>query len=191
MEMASGKKGTEMEFNHIDLRNAGDVERYHAYPTLQRQTVAAHTWNVIRIWCELYGPPDQNDIMALMFHDCAEIITGDIPFPFKKELPEKELSEAEEKITRDLISHIKNPVSRDPKKINHIREARVKVCDLIEMAEFGIKEMELGNRKNGGQIYTNIMRALNVHLEHNGNLDFNPELKSKINELYKRADKAR
>jgi hypothetical protein len=43
--------------DNATIRNAGDVVRYHTRKVIHRQDVANHTWNVMRIYTELFGMP--------------------------------------------------------------------------------------------------------------------------------------
>jgi len=67
-----------------EVLQAGQVTRYHAAPIDRKQTIAEHTFGVLAIIYELEPHPSPNLIKAAVFHDVAEIATGDIPAPVKK-----------------------------------------------------------------------------------------------------------
>jgi 5'-deoxynucleotidase YfbR-like HD superfamily hydrolase len=67
---------------------AGEVVRYHAAPTVSRQTVAAHTWGVAIILLYLTNGSVEPVLMTeALLHDSAELWTGDIPFVAKRDCP--------------------------------------------------------------------------------------------------------
>jgi hypothetical protein len=122
-----------------NARFAGNTLRYHAWPTIQRQTNADHTWNVMRIYELLFGllPPEVSS--HLIWHDAGELASGDLPFPVKSQNPD--LKEACDRIERNQIARMGGVVQELPPFL----KLRSKLADLCEMAEFGIVEMRLGN----------------------------------------------
>ena len=122
------------------LRLAGDVERYHTWPTLTKQTNASHTWNCIRIYLLIWGTISPEVAKYLMVHDVGELHTGDLPYPIKARNPalksEVDRLEAE---AREVLG-VRLPSLSEDEKI------RVRFVDLADMCEFGIHELALGNR---------------------------------------------
>ena len=122
------------------LRFAGGVKRYHSWPVLQTQTNAEHTWNVLRIFIAIFGAPSPNVTVRIVHHDSAELLTGDPPFPIKRDHPElKRIYDALEHKFEETSGILYGDVSRED-------ALRIKVCDLIEMWEFGLVETNMGNR---------------------------------------------
>ena len=120
-------------------RLAGRVRRYHTWPTIREQTVADHTWQVMRIYVELFGSPSPDVWEYILWHDSTEMHTGDIPFPVKRDNPElaAEICQLECRARQKMgIPYLDIP---DPLKL------RAKLCDLLEMREFGLEEQMLGN----------------------------------------------
>lgn len=126
-----------------NLRAAGNVERYHTWPTLKRQTVADHTYHVMRIYRTLFGTIPNHVVDHILFHDSPEVATGDIPFPVKKnnaevraaiETVEKQWRESQPDFVKSL-----RPTREE-------EEGRIKICDLLEMYEFGAYELAMGNK---------------------------------------------
>lgn len=126
-----------------DLRLAGTVERYHTWPTIRRQTNAEHTWQLLRIYTTLFGPPDPDTFSYIMFHDCGELVTGDPPYPIKRDNPSLRLilktMEDNAKDSMSAVWGVDIPLICD--RPNH-----VKIAELIEMAEEGLVETTLGSR---------------------------------------------
>lgn len=132
------------------LRMAGRVRRYHTWPTVQRETtVAEHTWQVLRIWFELYGEPSPGITVAILLHDVGEGKTGDLPHMVKREHPDlrAKLVEIEKDYVGELVENIQ--WSDMPTRVPHVYDwdkLRIKMCDLIEAAEFALDEYHLGSR---------------------------------------------
>ena len=124
------------------LRYAGLVKRYHTWPVIREQTVAEHTWHVLRIYDQLFGLPSVNLVRAVMYHDVGEVKTGDAPFPVKRENPD--LKAAYDRIEADHRGKLLE--GADPEsKITAKEYRRLKMCDLLEMWEYGVEEQAKGN----------------------------------------------
>lgn len=120
-----------------NMRIAGSVQRYHTWPTIQSQTVADHTFHVIRIYGEVWGHlPDGTELRYLMMHDLAEGELGDVPFDAKRSFPD--IKTAMDKAERTVLPAL--PFLTPEEKV------RCKVPDLLEMWEFGVIERRLGNQ---------------------------------------------
>lgn len=63
--------------------DAGEVARFHAAPRVAPQTVAAHSWGVATLVLYLYPPARRQLLLEALYHDSAEVVTGDIPATFK------------------------------------------------------------------------------------------------------------
>lgn len=122
-------------------RLAGGIKRYHTWPVVQKQTVAEHTWQVLRIWWEIWGPMGPAVSSYLIWHDAGEGVPGDLPFPVKRNNPSLALEvhalevEAIANMGIDLIGL----------HLTDTELVQAKLCDLIEMHEFGMMEGALGN----------------------------------------------
>lgn len=132
--------------NDIDiLKNtyfAGRIKRYHAWPTLHTQVVGEHTWQVMRIWYHIWGPMPPAVSTHLLFHDAPELSSGDIPHIAKRDAPE--IREPLNKLEALACERMGIP---DLNKVGlkGIDRIKFKLCDLIEMLEFAIVEMAMGN----------------------------------------------
>lgn len=124
-----------------NLRFAGLVKRYHTWPVLREQTVAEHTWHVLRIYDQLFGLPSVAVVRAVMYHDVGEICTGDAPFPVKRQNPDLKVA-----YDRVEAKHRLKLLGDDPELAVTNDELRMlKICDLVEMWEFGMEEYLKGN----------------------------------------------
>lgn len=142
----------------FDGRRAGQVVRYHTHPTVQRQTVADHSWHVLRIYMEIWGAPEPHMTAWIVHHDSAEHIVGDVPFGAKERIPDlgPRLRLAEEEIVRQAVP------ACGGKPLEDWEQWRLKACDLLEMVEFGREETRLGN-SYGQQVVDAAGRALMTH----------------------------
>jgi 5'-deoxynucleotidase YfbR-like HD superfamily hydrolase len=64
--------------------NSGGVLRFHAVPGMTKQTVAEHSWGVAVILIQILPEACGSVLRHALFHDIAEVETGDIPHPFKQ-----------------------------------------------------------------------------------------------------------
>jgi 5'-deoxynucleotidase YfbR-like HD superfamily hydrolase len=122
------------------LRFAGLVQRYHTWPTTRKQNVGEHSWQVWRVYYALFGVPPSEVSLHIMMHDAPELQTGDPPFPVKMLNPT--LKAGYDELEKSAYSEfgVRMPVL-------DVREAwRIKTADLIEMLEFGMEEVQMGNR---------------------------------------------
>ncbi len=124
------------------LRHAGGVQRYHTWPTIRSQTVADHCYNVLRIYYEIFGPPTPEVTTYVLFHDSPEVRYGDPPFPAKRDHPDlkRVYSALEKEYYLDMFGFDHSDLLDESDRI------KVKVCDLLEMWEFGTVELRMGNQ---------------------------------------------
>lgn len=122
-------------------RLAGSVRRYHSWPVLRTQTVAEHSWQVARLFRELF--PDAWCLEVadwIQMHDMPEIGTGDVPFPLKARYPE----------LKSIYMEIEGDVCENLgivwPELTPRQRLLTKVADLLEMWEYGREELMMGNK---------------------------------------------
>lgn len=128
-----------------DPRRSGSVTRYHTWPRIKEQTVAEHSWNVQRILLSIYPEAPRHLIVHAMVHDLGEVYTGDIPFPVKLRNPELK------KIMDDMetSAHLRMCFTWGvpaPIQLSELDKKIFKCADYIEMWEWAMDELSLGNR---------------------------------------------
>lgn len=135
-----------MKFDpNLDPRSAGGVLRWHALRTLQTQSVAEHSWNVLRILLAICPEAHPDVIKEAAFHDCGELVTGDPPATIKRRDPAlKEIYRREENTAR-LAMALPWGLPPPVKLLEGEREI-LKLADMIEMYEFLLMEELLGNQ---------------------------------------------
>lgn len=139
----------------FNSRCAGNVLRYHTWPTIQKQTVADHTFHVLRIYHEVWPNDIDQDVMShILYHDMSEIATGDIPFPVKKKNSDlKKIMDRLEAEQAEAMGWDTGHEFDDKIRI------RIKLCDLCEMYEFAVHERRLGNTL-AREVQENVSRAI-------------------------------
>lgn len=122
-----------------DARAAGAVKRWHTWPVLHGETVAEHSWNVLRILLQLFPDAPREVLVYVTYHDLGGVKTGDLPYPIKRDNPV--LKETMDRIETE--SWREQGISCEP--ITAYWKARVKVCDMLDMWEFGIHDYLMGS----------------------------------------------
>lgn len=142
----------------VDTRLAGQVQRYHTWPTIRKQTIAEHCWQLMRIYLSVAQKPDPHFMAHVIFHDIGEHFTGDIPYPVK----------AQNQILKEQIDWLETRSSATQAmywdsfhqiRLSDIEKKLFKDIELVEMAEFGMDEMSLGN-SHGFIIADRCLRAV-------------------------------
>ena len=153
------------------LSHAGRVRRYHTWAVHHQQTVGEHSWQVARVYTAIFGVPTAEVAHYVAHHDSAELIVGDPPFPVKATTPA--LKAAYDSLEWIAVQELGLKLPQ----LDERERRRVKVCDLVEMMEFGMCELEMGNRhaaaivRNTGAalgtvpIYPEDVRALESYVE--------------------------
>jgi len=140
---------------------AGRVRRYHTWSVLHQQTVGEHSARVACILVEIFGMPRAEVLYYALHHDSGELWTGDAPFGIKKTNQQfSEQYEAEEIYGRKMLE-VEMPELTDEEKM------QVKIADLLEMWEFGIVEVMMGNQFCKMVATDTLSAALNLADEHN------------------------
>lgn len=72
----------------LDPRRAGEVLRFHTWRVNRQQSVAEHCWNVARVLLAIWPEAPPRMVKHALFHDIGEVVTGDLPYPVKKDNPQ-------------------------------------------------------------------------------------------------------
>ena len=132
------------ELQIYDPRRVGTIERYHAQTHVTRQTVGEHTWQVLRILTTIWPDAPQHVLLYTIYHDIAEGVVGDIPYPVKlADLKiKRQLDVAESVAVKDMQKHWGLPGCPE---ISPEEKVIVKGCELIDFLEYALYEKNLGN----------------------------------------------
>jgi hypothetical protein len=146
----------------LDIRLSGNIHRYHTWPTVGQQTIADHSWQILRIYLCVADEIDPHMVQHICFHDIGETYIGDLPYPVKSEnhMLKTQLDRMEQVSHHSQLNFwgaFKTCFLTDNDKL------LFKQIELIEMAEFGLDQLCLGN--SYGLIVAN--RCLRVVYEQN------------------------
>jgi 5'-deoxynucleotidase YfbR-like HD superfamily hydrolase len=95
----------------------------------------------MRIFIEIFGAPAPEVTEFMLHHDTTELILGDPPFPLKRDNPV--LKTIYTGLEPEAEMRIRGRVSP---RLPEADRWRVKFCDVAEMWEFGMTEVDMGNR---------------------------------------------
>lgn len=146
-------------------RLAGHVLRYHSWDLSRPQSVAAHTWQVMRLYIQIFGRPRAEVLEYIVFHDVAELQVSDLQYPIKANNPvlKTEMDRLESLAAADMgIAHHLNALTPAEK-------VRFKFCDLLDCVELGREEVLRGNQM--AQPIADQWRNLNVWLRQMSSAD--------------------
>lgn len=128
--------------NIINIRQGGNVKRFHTVTMLREHLVSSHSWGVATILFDIYEEPSIELIKAALYHDVAEYITGDVSAPTKwryRDLAER-LEQIELEVQRDL------GIEYDRDLTDNERTA-LKFADMADLVLACHQEVSLGNRE--------------------------------------------
>lgn len=128
-----------------DPRRAGLVRRYHAQPHLVPQTVAEHTWQLLRIMTTIWPDTPKNLLLYAIYHDIAEGCTGDLPYTTKLASPDikAHMDALEDEAIKNMTKLWGTPVIPLP---TNEEKKFMKACELVEFAEYSWNELRMGNQ---------------------------------------------
>lgn len=128
-----------------DIRLAGRVIRYSTWPHIRQQSVAEHSWQLLRIVIAIWPDVPAHVMRYIVTHDVGEITTGDLPYPIKANNPvlKAEVDRLEHTAQQELCV---GWMLGDAVQLTDDEAWAVKLAEFIEMWEWGWEEELLGNR---------------------------------------------
>lgn len=127
-----------------DPRVAGQITRYHTWPKTREQSVGEHSWQIMRILLTLWPTAPRRLLVHAVLHDVGEM-AGDVPWPGKKNDPVlKERHDAAERVVHENMS--REWCLPPAVVLGDYEHGVFKLCEYIEMWEWGLHEQNLGNR---------------------------------------------
>jgi 5'-deoxynucleotidase YfbR-like HD superfamily hydrolase len=130
------------------LMDSGRVKRLHTVPTNGENTVGHHVYGTLMLAVEILAANRDKEgldggrvLHSLMFHDAAELFTGDVPAPVKLMDPVlgARLEELELKWDTAQGLHL-------PDTLTALEELTAKTCDTLDLAYIALYERRMGNR---------------------------------------------
>lgn len=127
-----------------DPRAAGEARRYHTWAVHKDQTIGLHTWQILRILLTIWPNAPRNVLVYGLMHDGGEM-SGDIQYPFKLLFTELDAGSIKaENYVRELQRKgIGAPPETHP--LSPFEKQVFKCCDNLDMWEFGLREVNMGN----------------------------------------------
>jgi 5'-deoxynucleotidase YfbR-like HD superfamily hydrolase len=146
-----------------DPRVAGEIRRYHTWKVHHQQSVGEHTWQVMRIMMTIdVGMCNAKLMQYCVLHDVGEM-AGDIPWPGKRNSPMlKEAMDAAEQVVRLKMKDRWGQPGLPA--LSETERTFFKMCECIEMWEFGLQERSMGNRY-GTVVATRMLLAASEYME--------------------------
>lgn len=127
------------EFHRL-YRAGTDVTRFHTWPTIKPQNLAAHSWGVAMTIMHIYPAAKKELIRAALVHDLHESEAGDIPYPYKRNdsrVAEAYADQEHEFNTRMGIEY----------SLDEYDTAILKWADMFECMLHALNEVEMGNSR--------------------------------------------
>jgi hypothetical protein len=127
-----------------DPRCGLQVQRYHTWPVVRQQSVGEHSAQVARIMLSIDPECSRRLLVHAIVHDVGEM-AGDLPWPVKKndEVLKDHMDAAEQTIRVAMGKKWNNPLCTI---MTQFECTFFKMCESIEMWEYALHEMNLGNR---------------------------------------------
>lgn len=123
----------------LHLYDSGAVKRWHTVNTIKEQDVAAHSWGVAMICQYIYPEGSKNLLLAALTHDCAERLSGDIPYTAKRQF--ENLKVASEQIEYDF-----NEENGIDYQLESGESEILAWADTMELLLWTKRELKLGNQ---------------------------------------------
>lgn len=157
--------------------NSAQIKRWHTNQTIGTQTNAHHQWGVAAL-LNYIVPDNPKLIVAGLFHDSQEQLTGDVPYPVKRKNAKlaAELDRLNEKI--------KSEYSNLFPQLSHSEAALLKIADRLEALIYSKFQLELGN--NLFQKIHNFTKEIITELVDNSDIDLH--CKGRISDILRMCD---
>ena len=114
------------------------VRRFHTKSVISTETVGHHSHGVAMVTLLLDPQASRSLLMAALFHDLSEHVTGDIPSPAKREYGiTSQISDLENKLMFEAGIQFPDLNERDRRTL--------KLADIAHGALFCVQEINMGN----------------------------------------------
>jgi 5'-deoxynucleotidase YfbR-like HD superfamily hydrolase len=123
-----------------DLLEGGGVHRYHMKQTLKDQQVATHSWRMAAILQSLWPDCRKELVMAALFHDVSERVTGDVASPVKWANPALRMELNRVTMAEEERLGIRYQLDAEERNI-------LTWLDRFEGCLYALDEIQMGNRK--------------------------------------------
>lgn len=161
----------------VDPRVALQITRYHTWPRVRDQNNGEHSAQIMRIMITVWPEVPRRLLVHAVLHDIGEM-TGDVQYPYKKNTPglKAAMDVAEAGVREKMVEQ--HGIPRDV-VLSDFEENFFKVCEYLEMWEWSLQEMNLGNRY-GQVVAMRCLLAASERLESIGARDSWPDLRPAV-----------
>lgn len=154
------------------MRAAGEVQRFHTMRCLRTQKVSHHVYGMILILMAVGEAEDSTLLQAVMLHDAAELVTGDVPAPAKWKNPDLAAALASAERQFEVLHGIEGLYAN----LTARQQKLLAWADATELVLWALEELEMGNTvarvvvRNGyGVVSRMVFRGLSERIdEYNG-----------------------
>jgi 5'-deoxynucleotidase YfbR-like HD superfamily hydrolase len=127
-----------------DPRAVGEALRYSTWRVIRHQSIGEHTWQVLRLLLTVWPEAPRNVIVYALMHDAGEM-SGDIQYPFKKLFPELRAGADKAELHVRSMQRVALGAPETKHKLSAFEQAVFKCCDNLDMWEYGMREVNMGN----------------------------------------------
>ena len=127
-----------------EIRRGFNVKRFHTTHRTQEETVGHHSANVCAIMLRLEPSCSRALILAALFHDVAEVYTGDVPAPFKWDNPH--IAEGLKQGELEYFRQHNIPAPTEWDELHDEDLALLKLADMLDLMLSSLEEVARGNR---------------------------------------------
>ncbi len=134
------------------IRAGGRVRRWHTIPVINEETVAHHSWGVATVLLALWPDCSRELLVAALYHDVHESVTGDIPKPAFWRNPN----------LADVVDDIEEDVQRElgiTPALTDKEKEQLAIADMFDLCFRCEEEILLGNKS-----FEDILRAASAWL---------------------------
>ena len=122
----------------LAIRKGGAVKRFHTLTMLKENLNSSHSWGVATLIQDIAPNCSKEVLLAALYHDVAEHITGDVSAPTKWRYPE--LQDVLRKVEREVEDNLGIQI-----KLSTEEERLLKFADMADLVLTCISEYRLGN----------------------------------------------
>lgn len=161
----------------LAIRKGGSVKRFHTLTMLKENLNSSHSWGVATLIQDIAPNCSKDVLLAALYHDVAEHITGDVSAPTKWKYPalQEALRQVEREVEGNLGIHI---------QLSTEEERLLKFADMADLVLTCSAEYRLGN----SEVAEVILRGI-TYLEDQAwtpqCVAYLPKIKSHVKELLK------
>lgn len=137
---------TKFDPQTLDPRSALRVKRYHTWPVIHQQSIGEHSIQVYRIIKAIWPEAPHYLLDHALTHDIGERVSGDIPYPVKANSPELKAQIDSLEYAAHLQMCIPWSFPPPVKALLPLEATVFKLAEYIEMWEYALDELILGNR---------------------------------------------